>query len=229
MNILSVYLAFALIPFAATPPPWVVKPSELDWTMHWNVRRGVIEDQYLQARPNPALLLGDSLTERLLTTATDGNGCSVINAGFGGINLFHLLKFTEYFLEGRRFSVIIMFVGINDVGVEETNPRLKEWKQLYTKMVKRIRASGARLVTVTLPPVEKNLVPALSTKLIVEMNKHIRDTARENRAELIDLYSAWAGPDGLAPAGSTSDGLHFSAERSKEYWKLVEKHLSCRP
>jgi lysophospholipase L1-like esterase len=226
MNKMIICYALSLLMAGGPPSPWARNPKDLDWTMHWNARSGVIADQYEQAGPGRPILLGDSLTERLWQNTINGGSCGVINAGFGGIDLWNLSIFSEYFLKGRKFSAVVLLVGTNDVNNLDARQRLRVWKKRYSKLVKLIRKSGAQLVVITIPPIEKTQQPYISIKQIAELNDHIRKEAKANHLGLVDVYSAWVGPDGLAPPGSTSDGIHLSAAKSLELWQLIEKGIN---
>jgi len=166
------------------------------------------------------VFIGDSLTEWY-----DWQGrfpeYRATNLGISGETVEELLDRRDMLRE--RISapaVLFLMTGINNILSERYDITVP-----YREIVRNLSTwyKGATVVVQSLLPVD---MPWISNDTIRTINRHLSGLARELDAEYLDVYSHFAGENGVPRQGLLSDdGVHL-ADRGYAVWAdVVERFL----
>jgi lysophospholipase L1-like esterase len=189
-------------------------------TTHWDVRSDIYLMHREIAGPDAAVIIGDSITEGFYWNKL--GRCSVVNAGFAGITATEMMKYVKLLLRDGAPKFAIIMLGSNP------DQDLSTFRRSYKQIVQRFSRSGSTVIVVSVPPIESEKIPmgmSRSMETIAAMNGIIKDEiAAPLGLEYVDLYSKLT-TDGKAVPGSTTDGIHFSAESYRIDYDLLDKAL----
>jgi lysophospholipase L1-like esterase len=181
-----------------------------------------------QPAPSPVTLLalGDSLTSdrqsyvKILRRYWEGDpNRRILDSAVSGDTASHVLNRFHRTVLQHRFDWAIVFLGTNDCRrMDEpgglANLSLEEYERDLRYITGRLIRHGARLVLVTLPPVDNLRLRQFFTESnstydldrIDATNAFLRRLASETGAALADLATAVGSGDVLE-----SDGIHLNA------------------
>ncbi|WP_049732870.1 SGNH/GDSL hydrolase family protein [Rhizobium ecuadorense] len=185
---------------------------------HWEVRSAVYLMHRSIAGPDATLLIGDSITEGFYWNKI--GDCSVVNAGFGGINAAGMARYMDILLQDGAPKYAVVMLGSNpDVNLETFRKR-------YSDIVGRLSKAGTTVILVSIPPVEpEKLLVKRSMDAIAAMNAIIKDEIAAPRGlEYVDLYAKMT-INGKAVSGSTTDGIHFTPDSYRVDYKMLDNAL----
>jgi lysophospholipase L1-like esterase len=157
------------------------------------------------------VFMGNSITERGLWGEWFPE-IPVLNRGIGGDNCWGVDARLGTLLEAKP-TVIFFLIGINDLG-RGLPPDLISTK--YEQIICRIKneSRNTRLVLHTVLPInETNITFEYmkgKTPKILELNKRIRQLAKEYNVKLIDLHQVFADGQNQMPDKLVIDGLHLN-------------------
>lgn len=147
-------------------------------------------------------------------------GVEVIGAGISGNKVPDLEKRLQRDVLDKRPSVVVIYIGINDVwhSLNNRGTPKDEYAAGLRRLIGKIQAAGARVVLCT-PSVigEKTDGSNQLDKMLEEYCQLSREAAKETQAQLLDLHEAFAGylkqhnGDNAEKGVLTSDGVHLSA------------------
>ncbi len=118
-------------------------------------------------------------------------------------------------------SHLFLLIGTNDIG--PTDIPMDYWRGAYKYVLTKTRAKfpELKIIVVTCPPTGTAYARRETfNPRVKEWNDFLRDYARQENHELIDLYKLLADDQGLLPTELTRDGLHFN-QAGYDRW-LVE-------
>ena len=173
------------------------------------------------------VITGDSLVEAFWWNSTSCG--ALINAGSGGATT-EMLHDRINNLEARTLpSVIVISIGVNDAheGFDFEAWRARINGIVYSMWIKRVT-----MVIETIAPIEQGKPLGdgyFDNNAILQMNAHLRVLANAYRqgAVLNDQHPALADPDGFAPRGMTTDGVHHTGATQREVFRLREAAIKA--
>jgi hypothetical protein len=175
--------------------------------------RTVAADQE-RAGPRYRAMIGDSITVagRLLPVC-DG---PVLKAAFNGAQVQHAVDHIILPLRSRPPAAILIAIGVNDAWRHIVTPRaqrLTDFAASYRRLIREAQALTPDVGLLLVPPVAKDGALGASffdMTLIEAFNQIIVELAADAKLPTFSL-APLAGPDGLARAGTTTDGVHLTA------------------
>jgi len=176
------------------------------------IRKHLILHQIHEADADFMLIVGDSIVEDLRVPSL--GGLPVISAGIGGGGVTHVEDLIASIPAGKPIKRIVIAIGVNDTPHGKTPPDYYDkWRSALVSTITHAKAlSGNQVAVSTIIPVEKgkpmgdqNFDPIK----IEEINRIIRDIARETNTHLIDHDASFAN---LTSKGIeyTTDGVHLN-------------------
>jgi lysophospholipase L1-like esterase len=148
-------------------------------------------------------------------------GVELIGAGISGNKVPDLQKRLERDVLSKKPTVVVVYIGINDVWHGETDPSRGTSKEKFDEglrdVVGRIKASGARVVLCT--PTVIGEKKAGGNKLDAQLDEYAgisRKVAADTGSKLCDLRKAFVdhlaknNPDDKASGVLTSDRVHLN-------------------
>lgn len=169
--------------------------------------------------PQGGIVFVGSSSIRLWTTlAEDFPGLPVINRGFGGSRISHVLAYADRIIIPYRPRQVIVYAGENDLAGGGTYQQVvADFRALVDKL--KAALPGVRIAWVSMKPSPSrwHLVDAMR-----EGNRIIEAMAAEDsQLEYIDVFTRMLGPDGRPiPALFVADSLHMTAA-GYELWREV--------
>lgn len=180
---------------------------------HVEIRKHLIMHQIHQANTEFMLIVGDSIVEDIDMPSLAG--LPVINAGIGGGGVADAEELVAYIPADRPVRGLVIAIGVNDTPHGKTSPDyFDKWSVTLKKTLSKAKLLADNQVAVsTIIPVEKGKPMGdqnFDPEKIKEINRRIRDMAKETNTYLIDHDSSFAN---LTSAGTeyTTDGVHLNA------------------
>jgi lysophospholipase L1-like esterase len=132
------------------------------------------------------------------------------NRGIPGDNTFGILDRLDEVINGQPAKIFIL-IGINDIAKNIPDSVIVN---NYQRIITRIKAGSPRtkIYWQTILPVNdsfKKLTAHYQHGRIKSINEKAKALAAKENITLIDLYTAFAGPDGKLPAHLSFDGVHL--------------------
>jgi len=206
---------------------------------------GLIAPRYCQAAPTRIVCLGDSVTKAVRpgvtveetfcallqkSLSTAERPIEVVNAGIGGHTTANgLARFEKDVLAQNPTAVVIMF-GLNDSWIDDgkTASRLTvaEYRQNLQTMVKALKSRGPTVILMTPNPA---IAPKYGPERNITLRPYVdavRDLAREERLELVDVYARFAELplEGIELNSLFTDAMHPNPSGQK----LIADLLAAR-
>lgn len=152
-------------------------------------------------------------------------GFPIINRGFGGSALPHLILYANDIIFPYKPRQIVIYCGDNDLAASDTitaETVYKRFKQLFHLTRANLPGVSIAFVSIKPSPRRKKLMPKMS-----EANSLIKKfLKKQKKASFIDVYHKMLNKDG-SPIGEifTKDSLHMNAKGYKIWQKMIEPHL----
>jgi lysophospholipase L1-like esterase len=193
---------------------------------HWLIRDIVIASHRTAVGKGGLLFVGDSLVEGFYWNRI--GPMSVLNAGYSGIWTEALEPRVSLLLQSAEPGLAVLLVGTNDAKKDSTESALDGVAQHFERIVGHFTHAAVPLIVLTPPPVErgKRLTGFYSPEAMASVSRRIVEIARGRAAGIVDLHRAFAGGDGAARAGMTTDGIHLSAQGYRLMHGLLEKAVA---
>lgn len=173
------------------------------------------------------IFLGNSITNGCEWSELFANS-HVKNRGISGDVIMGVYDRLDPILKGKPAKIFLM-IGINDVSHDLTADSILIMER---KLVKRIRMGtpGTKLYIQSVLPVndEFSRFPKVhnKTQVIIDINKGLKQLARENGCTYIDLYSYFIAPGTQSlDKKYTNDGLHLLGDGYMLWKKLVMPYM----
>ena len=217
MRLLASGMITMVIAFAAATAPAEEKPAAPP------LKKGetivFFGDSITQAGVGPKGYV--TLVKNELAAKHKDLGVEVIGAGIGGNKVPDLQRRLEKDVLGKKPTLVVIYIGINDVWHGESDPAKGTPKDKYEAglkdLVGKIKAAGARVVVCT--PTVIGEKTAGANKLDTRLDEYAavsRAVAKDTGAQLCDLRKAFA--DHLAKHNAhdkeqgilTSDRVHLN-------------------
>ena len=177
-----------------------------------DIRKHLILHEIQQADKEFILIVGDSIIEDLDMPSL--GGLPVITAGIGGGGVRDVMELVEKVPVGKSIKGIVIAIGVNDTPHGTTPPDyFDNWSAAFKKTICDAKLlAGNQVAVSTIIPVESGKPMGdryFDPEKIKEINRHVRDIARETNTHLIDHDASFAN---LMSAGIeyTTDGVHLN-------------------
>lgn len=191
---------------------------------HLSIRRFMAYSYLSQIDEDSTLVVGDSITEGLLSN--DFGQCEVVPVGFGSGTLSTVLDFLENLkVEATAQSTdlshiksIVILIGVNDSarGQPRTQEYLESWQKSYGKMLDTAINLGVDTVLVsTILPVQEDMPLGTSyfdPDFIDSLNRSIKHIAASKNVDVIDANRRFLGASTEGSNSFTVDGVHLDAK-----------------
>jgi lysophospholipase L1-like esterase len=163
-------------------------------------------------------------------------GLQVIGAGISGNKVPDMQRRLDRDVLAKKPTVVVIYIGINDVWHGENNPARGTTKENYEAGLKdvigKITTTGARVLLCT-PSVigEKTDGTNRNDARLDEYAEISRKVAQETHVSLCDLRKAFMtylkehNPDNKAKDVLTSDGVHLNEEGNRFVAQTILKAL----
>jgi len=180
----------------------------------------------LQAPPaNAILLIGSSSFTRWKDVHNYFPGYVLLNRGFGGSSLPHLIHYANDIIFPYQPKQIIIYCGENDLSASDTVSSkmvLERFKTLFSMIRKQLPATPVAFVSLKPSPSRQHLMPRMEA-----VNKDIKKyLKRKKNTAFIDVYHAMLNKEGLPmPHLFVEDNLHMNAEGYAIWQKIIEPYL----
>jgi len=183
------------------------------------------QDRISPPAPGGVLFVGDSGIRMWKSLAQDFPNQHVINRGFGGSTMAHLLLYTDRIVIPYKPRLIIVREGGNDLSAAKpVTP--EELVAEYDRFVKAVRKSlpDVRIAFCSLNPNPARWNQAETRKRINALTKAY--VASGKNLDFIEVWDQFLTPEGIPRADLfLKDGLHNNAEGYKVYADIVRRHL----
>jgi len=180
-------------------------------------------------KPKKIVFFGDSITEMgvqaggyvsIVKRSLDSTKYDIVGAGIGGNKIYDLYLRLEDDVLSKNPDLVVIYVGVNDVWHKQssgTGTDQNKFVKFYQALIKKISATGAKLVLVTPAAIGEKKNGA--NELDQELDKYageIRKLAAEHNIPLVDLRSLFTAhemannPQDVAKGILTTDGVHLN-------------------
>jgi lysophospholipase L1-like esterase len=160
----------------------------------------------------------------------------IIGAGIGGNKIYDLFLRMEKDVLAQHPDVVVIWVGVNDVWHKAdygTGTDYDKFGIFYDAVVKRIQATGAKVVVVTPAAIGERTDFSNSQDGDLNMYSNwIRKYAADNKLGLVDLrktfheFSVVYNPKNEESGILTTDRVHLNAKGNafvaNEMWKVIQ-------
>ena len=181
-----------------------------------------------QISPNN-VFLGDSLTDYFDLDAAFAD-YSVVNSGIAGNTTENVLADLTHRVSIFNPSQVFVWLGTNDLMDGKTPEQTLESLQTIIDQIQTER-SMAKITLISLIPVNSQVDPYTvglrSNDQIQKVNQGLRETAKKEKLDYIDLYSALKDDQGNLKAEYTVDGLHLSDAGYQVVQEIIEPYLDA--
>jgi lysophospholipase L1-like esterase len=160
----------------------------------------------------------------------------LVGAGVSGNKIYDLYLRLEKDVLDQHPDVVVIWVGVNDVWHKAdfgTGTDLDKYGKFYDAVVKKIQATGAKVLVVTPAAIGERTDYSNSQDGDLNIfSNWIRGSAAENKLGLVDLrksfheYSVANNPKNEEKGILTSDRVHLNAKGNafvaEEMWKAIK-------
>lgn len=173
---------------------------------------------------NDIIFLGNSITAGVEWQELLGNP-NVRNRGISGDITFGVLNRLDEITEGQPAKVFIL-IGINDVARDIPDSVTSANHKRIVQYIKA-KSPSTKIYLQTLLPVNKDFAKHAAhynkDEKILRINENLKKLAKEEKVELIDLYSKFLNDNGKLVDKYTYDGLHLTAEGYKHWAEVLKE------
>ena len=180
------------------------------------------------AAPPRVVFMGDSITENwnLADAAFFDKG--VVNRGISGQTSSQMLVRFRADVVALHPKIVHILAGTNDVAGNTGPLTAQDFKNNIMSMVELARGNGIAVILGSIPPAAGfNWRPEVKpVPIILELNRWLRDYAKEKGLRYVDYYTPLAGPAGELKADLGNEGVHPNRKGYEIMRKLAAESLS---
>jgi len=150
------------------------------------------------------------------------------NRGISGDITFGVLQRLQEVIDGKPAKLFIL-IGINDITRNVPDSLII---RNHKKIIERVQAGspGTKIFLQSILPVNDSFpqhksIAGKSNK-VLEINRALKEVAREYHVNYIDLHTAFCDKEGKLASGLTYDGLHLSLE-GYQLWRELLYRNGC--
>jgi lysophospholipase L1-like esterase len=177
--------------------------------------------------PPRVVFMGDSITENWNLSDAAFFDKGVVNRGISGQTSSQMLVRFRADVIALRPATVHILAGTNDVAGNTGPLTAQDFKNNIMSMVELARANGIAVVLGSIPPAAAfNWRPEVKpVPVIQELNRWLRDYAKEKGLRYIDYYTALAGPAGELRQDLGNEGVHPNRKGYEIMRRLAEESL----
>lgn len=178
------------------------------------------------ARPR-VVFMGDSITENWNLSDAAFFDKGVVNRGISGQTSSQMLVRFRADVIALQPATVHILAGTNDVAGNTGPLTAQDFKNNIMSMVELARANGIAVVLGSIPPAAAfNWRPEVKpVPVIQELNRWLRDYAKQKGLRYIDYYTALAGPAGELRTDLGNEGVHPNRKGYEIMRRLAEESL----
>ncbi|MBM6580158.1 SGNH/GDSL hydrolase family protein [Microvirga sp. BT689] len=193
---------------------------------HWLIRDIVIGSHRSAVGPGGLLFVGDSLIEGFYWNRL--GSLPVLNAGYSGIWTEALEPRVPILLNSAEPSIAVLLVGTNDAKKDCTEESLDRVTAHFEAIVRHFESAAVPVVVMTPPPIErgKRLTGFYSSEAMASFSRRIVQIADGRAAAIVDLQNVFGDRQGGAREGTTTDGIHLSAEAYRHLHEVLNREIT---
>lgn len=180
----------------------------------------------VQAPPkNAILLIGSSSFTRWNDVQAYFPGYVLVNRGFGGSSLPHLIHYANDIIFQYQPKQIIIYCGENDLSASDSITSkvvVDRFKTLFELIRKQLPTTSIAFVSMKPSPSRQHLMPRMEVANAA-IKKYLK---RKKNTAFIDVYHAMLTADGAPmPHIFVADNLHMNAQGYAIWQKIIEPYL----
>ena len=191
-----------------------------------NIQKFKSQDSISFPPKNAILFIGSSSFTKWTDVQDYFPGFTIINRGFGGSSLPHLILYADDIIFPYKPRQIVIYCGDNDLAASDTvtaETVYNRFKQLFHLMRSKLPGVSVAYVSIKPSPSRQRLMQKMS-----DANSLIKKFLKKNKnTAFIDVFHKMLNEDGT-PIGEifTKDSLHMNAKGYKIWQKVIEPYLS---
>lgn len=170
-----------------------------------------------------AVLLGDSLSEGF--PASEAARLDLANRGISGDRVEDLERRLDASVLASPCRTVLLLGGTNDIVIDGGEP--SSVAQALLAIAERMKATGRRVIVISLPPVEGT--HAAAHPRVRALNQQLEVAAPARGLVWLDLHEALAQRPEGRPNPLAADGLHLSPEGYARFATTLERALAREP
>lgn len=181
------------------------------------------QDSITPPPANPIVFTGSSSFRMWKKVQEDFPGYTIINRGFGGSGLPHVIQYAEDLIFKYNPRQVVIYCGENDLGPGVKGEYISgKFTELFNLIRSRLPNVPIVYISMKPSPRREKVLDAMKTG-----NKQIKKfLRRQKNAVYVDVFNAMLNADGsIRKDIFLDDNLHMNAEGYKIWQPLIEKHL----
>ena len=190
-----------------------------------NIQKFKSQDSISFPPKDAILFIGSSSFTKWTDVQDYFPGFTIINRGFGGSSLPHLILYANDIIFPYKPRQIVIYCGDNDLAASDTvtaETLYNRFKQFFHLVREKLPRVSIAFVSIKPSPSRQRLMPKMS-----EANSLIKNFLKKQKnASFIDVYHKMLNKNGT-PIGEifTKDSLHMNAKGYKIWQKAIEPYL----
>ncbi len=183
-------------------------------TQRRGVHYGSLMERFISeldhAEPGGTVFLGDSITEGFPVNKVF-EGKNFYNRGIGGDRVQGLRERLDICVDALQPAKIYIMIGTNDA-IYPLHESIDDWAKDYQNLVHEIKfyAPQADIALFSILPLGPRFEQAHQS--LYEYNSHVKNIARENQLDFIDLDTIMKNEQGYLKQSYTGDDVHLTLE-----------------
>jgi lysophospholipase L1-like esterase len=173
--------------------------------------------------PGGVVFVGSSSIRMWESLAEDFAGTTVLNRGFGGSEVEHVLHFADRIVLPHRPRVVVVYAGENDLAAGKAPERvLADYQALVQRIHRTLPQARVGFISIKPSPSRWHLEQAMR-----RTNTMVREfSARDPRLFYVDVFSAMLGPDAVPREELfLDDRLHMNRQGYAIWRAAILPHL----
>ena len=192
---------------------------------YWNEIKAFQKEDSLQPPPKNAILFVGSSSFRLWKNLNDAfPGCNIINRGFGGSSLPHVIQYANEIIFPYEPKQVIIYCGENDLTAEGVtgDTVFQRFRNLFTLIRSRLQNVPVVFVSIKPSPSRWQLKEEM-----MAANKLVKKfLSSQKKAEFVDVWSSMLNKDGTPREELfLADRLHMNEQGYAIWTKKLKPHL----
>jgi lysophospholipase L1-like esterase len=192
---------------------------------HADIQRFKTQDSIHFPPKSAILFVGSSSFTKWTDVQNYFPGYTIINRGFGGSSLPHLIRYAEDIIFPYAPRQVVIYCGDNDLAASDTVSAqivLNRFRQLFVLIREKLPAVSIAFVSIKPSPSRQRLMPKMreANLLIKKYLKQKKNTA------FIDVYHKMLNKDGTPLEDIfLEDKLHMNAKGYAIWQKVMQPYL----
>jgi lysophospholipase L1-like esterase len=176
------------------------------------------------------VFMGDSITENWALADAPFFDKGIVNRGISGQTSAQMLVRFRADVVALRPKIVHILAGTNDVAGNTGPLTAQDFENNIMSMVELAKTNGIDVILGSIPPAaaftwRPEVKPA---PIIQNLNRWLREYAKEKGLGYVDYYAALAGPAGELRSDLGNEGVHPNRKGYVLMRQLAEKSLAAR-